>query len=492
MRSSLAELAPESTGLKIRITTAATLAVLTAGAVYLLIGLYAPEPTTLCASAGSPGGFTKCEESQACEYILQGKPAQIKFDYDNWTQQYNMVCENAGKRQFAKSLFLFVSYCAAGLLISLTELFGIKKLVTLTALLAIGGTGIGTFVDDYTMKLLMYGIAGAGPLVYASLFTIAFSELLPSESTPDGKLLPLVFAANPLGILLFSMVFTFVTTSPTVLAWITLVTTVITSFLPVIVMPESPIYLLRKNKIPEFCQVIKDIRDQDPNLSKVPQSELQQKAQELATEHAPLIETEAERSLSKQISVFSSQYIGLLLSMTLLVTVSTIIFLALGLNLNLLGTGSPGLNSVIYYGVGSGSGLCYLGIRRYFKTRKWLMILIGMQLFGGVLLVVFGKMGLLEGQNTGQKLLNLFITVGIIGVPSFMIFAPTFAHLSELFPEQIVGTASSLVLLISNIIGSATPQLASYSKEHTPHFAILSSALTIIPLITLSFHKDTR
>ena len=137
------------------------LAGLGAAAAYLIVGIFALEPTTLCGEAGTSSGFVKCTESQACQMLLQGSPALIKFDYDNWTQQYNMVCENAGKRQFAKSLFIFMNVVLMGVILFLSDILGRKVGFLLMFISCCVGCCLGTFADDYTLKLAGFGMANA-------------------------------------------------------------------------------------------------------------------------------------------------------------------------------------------------------------------------------------------------------------------------------------------------------------------------------------------
>ena len=468
----------------------AILALLGCATSITVVSYAAPDPTTKCASSSNPNELVNCPESQACLFRSEGKPYKIEFDYDNWTQQYNMVCENAGKRQFAKSLFIFMITVVSMVSLFLTDIFGRKLGFLVIFVASSAGVVISTFVPNYTFKLIGFGIANASFNSFSSLFTIAFSELLPKESPLRSYVVAGMFAANPIGSICFAGV-TIFTKDPTVLAWITLVTTVITSLLPVLAVPESPMYLLEKNKIPEFCSVLRSVRESN----KLPEDEhMLAKIRDTASEWVVQndIDTVAAGGSQSQTSstglepikalVSNSKDLLYTLGLSLIAGVTFILFFNITLNLTALGSGDASLNGMILNILVIGINFAIMPISSTMPRKKWMLIFQSMYVIGGVLLVVFGRMGLLEGQNTGQKLLNLFITVGIIGVPSFAIYTPLFYYIAETFPVKIKGTAYSIVQFLANLAGMGTPYICEWSQQLGLHFLTLSAFLGMLSL----------
>ena len=127
-------------------------------------------------SKKNPNIFEDCTEKEACDLIKAGLPALITFDYENWTQQYSMYCDNSLAREQARSYFTLMTtiFCLINLI--MTDRFGRITSFRFTFVVAASGLSLSLFGDSYNLKLLGLGIGNSCTSTFSSLYTIMMTE----------------------------------------------------------------------------------------------------------------------------------------------------------------------------------------------------------------------------------------------------------------------------------------------------------------------------
>lgn len=105
-----------------------------------------------------------------------GQPASISFDYENWTKSYGMYCDNALRREEARSYFTLMNTVFCLLNLIMTDKFGRVASFWFVFIVTFTGLSLAFFGNNYYLKLLGLGIANACSYTYSSLFTIMMTE----------------------------------------------------------------------------------------------------------------------------------------------------------------------------------------------------------------------------------------------------------------------------------------------------------------------------
>lgn len=457
-----------------------------------IVSYAAIDPITKCFDVPS-GQYIDCSESQACSDRSEGKPAKIYFDYNCWTQQYDMICDKADERNLAKSLFILFNMLSSVLNLLLTDIFGRKAGFLLAFINNTLSVGFGFFVNNYTWKLIAFGISNGSIVIYSSLFTMAFSELMPETAPLRVYVVAAMLVLFPLGSIVFGIV-TFYTKDPTVLGIMTLVVMVTSSALPCLIAPESPMFLLGKGKLAQFVNSLQKIRD----ANRIPQDEeYLEVIKNAAIEYQTTREDEQRKNKELQ-KENGSPFVRIITTPVFLYQVVTcslmggllnVIFYGISLNLDGLGADNITTNGIIYSGIGVISTLLVLPISKGMRRRFWMLLFQDGFIICGVMLAMIDVAWPTPTPNV--KIAQTIISAVLIGGLDFAAFVPYYYFISELFPVEIRGTANSMIQFTSNLAGIIAPFIASASKDLGFHFLVGCTALSILVMPLTYYLKET-
>lgn len=138
-----------------------------------LFSYSAPEPITECLN--NNGVYETCTEQAACS-LLESGHGRVYFDRQNWTQDFNMICNKGNQRKFIKSLYVFGNLVSSMFGLMLTDYLGRTASFYMTFLMTISGCLGLIFGNTFIVKVISNSVASCGSSIYGSLFTIALSE----------------------------------------------------------------------------------------------------------------------------------------------------------------------------------------------------------------------------------------------------------------------------------------------------------------------------
>lgn len=405
-----------------------------------------------------------------------------------------MYCDKSSERQLAKSLFILVNMINGVVVLFLTDIFGRKLGFYLGFLTGTIGALMGAFSGSYTLKLIGLGLGNGCNVIYSSLFTIAFSELLSSEAPLRIYLVAAMFVAFPLGSILFSTV-TFWTKNSDTLALMTLTVVGITSLFACFVMEESPMFLLGKNKFDEFIAVVKKIKKRNgQNIAPQALDAIRTAAEEWSETKAE--EIRQNEKLAKENGtpfiriVTTSRFLYQVITLSLMGGLFNIVFFGLTMNLDSLGSSNITVNGIIYSVISLVSCLIMMPFSGNMKRKLWTMLFQLGYLIDGTIL---GVLSVLYKSSTSGMLrtTQTFLSAGVAGGISNAAFVPYYYYISELFPVEIRGTAYSMVQFSANLLAMISPFLVKKSTDIGVHFLVGCTALVVVSLPMTMFLKET-
>jgi len=97
---------------------------------------------------------------------------------------------------------------------------------------------------------------------------------------------------------------------------------------------------------------------------------------------------------------------------------------------------------------------------------------------GAVILLILS----LGGSSKRILIAQTAVAIIFCGTTFSALFTIFFLYVTELFPVELRGTASSIVLLVSNILSTVTPILAVASAKYKVHFLVGCSVVGIISI----------
>ncbi len=110
--------------------------------------------------------------------MKEGKKARVWFEYENWTQKFNMICEKADQRASILSLFMFFSTGLCALSLLFPDIIGRKLTLRITSIIMLAAVLCLNFFEDFASKVILIGIAGASGIFSPSIFSIIFAETI--------------------------------------------------------------------------------------------------------------------------------------------------------------------------------------------------------------------------------------------------------------------------------------------------------------------------
>lgn len=457
-----------------------------------IVSYAAIDPTTKCFDEAT-SQYVDCTESQACQDRSDGKPVKIYFDYNCWTQQYDMICDKADERNLAKSLFILFNMISSVLNLMLTDVLGRKAGFMLAFVNNTVSIAFGYFVNNYTWKLIAFGVSNGSIVIYSSLFTMAFSELMPEHAPLRVYVVAAMLVLFPIGSIVFGIV-TYYTKEPGVLGLMTLVVMVIASGLPCLVAPESPMYLLGKGKLGKFIQALESIR----TTNGVPQDEAYlENIKNTAIDYQAQREEEQKKDQDLQ-KEKGSPFVRILTTPVFLYQVVTcslmggllnVIFYGISLNLDGLGADDITTNGIIYSGIGVIATLLVLPISKGMRRRFWMLLFQDGFIICGVMLAMIDLAW--PDPTPKVKIAQTVISAVLIGGIDFAAFVPYYYFISELFPVEVRGTANSMIQFTSNLAGIIAPYIAHASKDLGFHFLVGCTALSVFVLPLTYYLRET-
>ena len=499
----------------------------------MLVSFAAPAPLTQCPDERDPTKWVDCSEVKACERLSQGLPAKVEFEYDNWTKTYGVYCDKENDRNFAQSLLIFCSSFNCFATLFLIDIFGRRFGMILTFVTTTAGALAAFLVDNFTIKFVGLGIAYGSDAIYSALFTIFFIELLSPKAPIRKMFLALNFTAYPMGGFFLSIM-TFFTKDPWVLSLFVLVACAVSSVIPVLICPESPMYLLNRGKMVDFIKCLAGIRNfnrvaqnkeeldhisieaknwfrwftmvQKINVAPAPPQAVKERpeasegltkqllSEEQNSHRAKESSKPAEQSSSsgskapilKLISNF--KYLYYLITISLVGTLLNIIFNGVNLNLTELGSPDVSVDGIIYSAVSIGAYLLMTPFAGTMKRKTWVIIFQVVFLVCGVLLTIIDRV------NTGETLFRIAkisLAAGVFGGGNQAAFIPYYYLVTETFPIDLRGTGSSIIVTCANGFSMVAPFFISLASHLNVSFALGCSALAVLTVPLSFFLRET-
>ena len=265
--------------------------------------------------------------------------------------------------------------------------------------------------------------------------------------------------------------------------------------LPCLFIRESPLLLLQQNKLKALESMLLSFSDSSCPGSKEEISKFVEKSADWHTRQAegsisPLSQGGNIALRSPLKTLFTNGgYLLHMLGLALLGSYPNIVYFAMYMNLQDIGTSSMTLNGILLSTVGLLANLAMIPFLSKMKGRKWsnycqIIMLIGTGLLG--LKSVF-----MTETSKGVELLQAFLTTAVVGGSMFVMYMPYYLYLSELFPVDLRGSANSVVSLSFNVLATATPFFCRLATDLGLHFLVGCSLVGVCSVVVTFFLKET-
>lgn len=456
-----------------------------AGASFLIgiLGYVVPNPKASCQILSSEGlTFDSCSENEACKMIADGNTAKIYFEYETWTEKYQLYCERAYLRNWGQTLMIFLSAVVPMLLLYLADIMGRRISIFLNSFLLIGGVVSALFVDIFLLKCALLGVALSSVNIAGPYITFAACEYSCVTTRLSRILIVVGFTALPLGTFCLSLLAS-ISMNATFLYWSTTIACIIGGILPILVFLESPVFYLKEGKIPEMVATVEKIRninqvDPNPELLEWMKTSAEDWSSKHKNKHGP----EPEGTYSQ---IFKNkQMLVNVISISMVATSFNILFFSIALNIDKLGSDSPSINGVVTNTVQVISTLLMMPIFEKIEKKKWhiwsQITILGL---GGVLLVVDLTM---KPESLATKYGKLFVGGVLFTAVMIALFPVLFTFAPELFTLEVRGTAMSIIVVVMNSLTTAAPWLADLGTSRGYNF-LISCSFPLLLSLPLTF-----
>ena len=216
-----------------------------------------PDPISECKINNISDIYEPCTEQKACS-LISSKMARLRFQNENWTSRYGMYCDKEYERNVVKSSYIVWTLILNVVGLMLADCLGRKFAFKATFAFTFTGCAVMYFSDTFFLKILGLSIVSCCSGIFSSLFTIALSEWIPSTERLYNYIVVLMFTAFPLGNICFSLIVRFNSDS-SFLSIVTITGILIGSFVPCILAKESPLFLMKSNKLSKLRSSVLDI-----------------------------------------------------------------------------------------------------------------------------------------------------------------------------------------------------------------------------------------
>ena len=457
-----------------------------------LLSFEGAGPTAVCPTNKENTEFDACFEPEACAMIAKGRPARLIID-DNWTKQYDMMCDKEPIRNFYKSIFMLICNAVSLLVLQTADLFGRRTCMIVSFIVCTGGAALTYFVDHFGAKIVFNGIAYSGMTTYGCLFTFYLSEIVDPTYFLYKYIVAGWIVAFPAGSAAFCAI-TYYRKDAKFLTLVSFLGVGISTFLTCLVIPESPLYVLAKKSTQQFVNSCKTIRtinalphDQPKEEELVVEAEKYKS--ELAVERSREEAIDKEHLRGHEISaIFTNKlFLFQVIGLTFIQGVFLSVFFGSNFNMEEMGPSSIAFNGIVTGLTQMVSGIL-MGIALHrLSRRKWLLSFQSITLVACILLVTINKMH----RTPFTEIIEWILASWIINPIQNASFIPLNHYNSELYPVELRGTANSISNFVGTIIAMGSLFLSSFGKSLGLHPMVGSCAVALISLPLTFFLRET-
>jgi len=450
----------------------------------------AAGPTGLCSVNGSSTEFISCSEVEACEQIRQGLPAKLIME-DTWTKRYNMICEKRPLSRLFESIFMFVEYGTAKLVLQTADWLGRKPCVLISFIVSSVASIACHLSNSYGSKVILNAVAFSANTTYGSLFTFYLAETIDIKYylykyIVSGWLF--IFSA---GYIAFCCI-TFITHNPDTLSLISTLTVTISTLIPCFLIVESPLFELITKETKEFVKSVDKIRifngieaseaqtleieREAISCKKQIESENFVKNRVMANEHSPLRK------------IFSSGlYLYQVVALSLIQGLYLSVYYGSNFNMEAMGPSSIAINGITA-GISQMLSGLVMGIVLYKLSRKtWAILLQSIILISALLLALAGLMRKGTLVDISSSLIPTCIIIPLANAG----LIPVVHYTCELFPVELRGTSSSLVNFFSILVSMGTVFISSYMDAININPLVGSCTVAVLSIPLTFFLRET-
>lgn len=260
------------------------------------------------------------------------------------------------------------------------------------------------------------------------------------------------------------------------------------TIVPLVVVEESPEFLLYSKDSQKYLELVEKYR----NLNRITENP-KDKARfgRAVTDHMALLDTIGTPIQNRHKSFYKvaklSQYTYDIITLSLVggfinTTMSSIV-----LNLNVLSLSDISHNGIAIGIIGLLSNIILYPILNRMNRKKWLFIFQVVLLVCGVSLVLIYKLS--SRTSDTFKYANPIVAIILVGAVVNAMAVPYYYYVSELFPVDLRGTANSIILCIASLIPVATPWLCAVAEDYDVHFLVGSCLVGLVSMPMTAFMR---
>ena len=454
------------------------------------ISFLAAEPLFKCEKADQPGTFVDCSERIACQ---ESNP-QVYFRYNSWTESMQMYCEQKFARESGKFVCLLVNSLTCFFCLNLSDVYGRKKMIVVNTIVVILALIASYLCSEYHIKMMFVGLAFGCEGCFSSLYLFLINEVSTPTSKLKSRISAYTLASFSIGVMCLNLMsFGFKTADHLMIAII--ICLVVILYPNMVVLKESPTWLIKQNRIEEATANFKKISIF--NGRSLPDLYFGEMLQALQDSLNSTQESADPSGKSYDHKLSFIERLELLFtnkdyrtSLFILASVSSSLFcLYYGMTTSIqdMGLEPLQLNGLF---VGFTQAVGFLLVLKYLATTKRKLALLLIQsslLFCAFLLVT---LSFFEEYRMSIYLQGAISTI-IMSAFISALFSFLFVTNAETFPTQIKGLAVGLILLIGKLVGSLAPFINLFSKHMKVHVMVGSALPLFLSLLTSMCLRET-
>jgi Major Facilitator Superfamily len=196
-----------------------------------------------------PGGSMKyVPEIEACPIIDQ---CTVEYFYEGWVKQYSMLCDNRSSRVFYVSLIFVINASVFFGLSTIADIFGRNLILKLSTVIATLGTFLIYMVDNYGLKIIIFGVVTGTNSIFQMMFTLGLKEAMPSTTDYNVYMNAILNCAYNIGPVFVAILAIFLTNYER-LSLVGSLIVAVGTFGNFFLYNETPLFLYKKKKGKEF------------------------------------------------------------------------------------------------------------------------------------------------------------------------------------------------------------------------------------------------
>lgn len=293
-----------------------------------------------------------------------------------------------------------------------------------------------------------------------------------------------------MGIVCFNLL-TLITKNAYFLSGIVFGALLVGCLMPLFEIEETPEFMLYTTSNHKYLDLVEVYRSKN-GLKK--DLEERQKMDKIVNEHIGLLETIETNYREEIYSPWSrlkkmTNYWYPLLALSLIGGFMNTLWVAIILNLQNIGFDDISSNGIALGMIGLLSNLIVAPILGRMERRRWLIIFQSCLLGSEAFLFLLYKLD--SKRSIYFTPLEVTVTLLIIGTVVNAMMVPFYYSVSENFPANLRGTASSLIQMASYLIPVSAPWLCYLSEHWKTHFLVGCSLVGLVSLPLTFFLRET-